>query len=215
MTDINFYRRLGMTSLGNGLIAYYAQLGLSEAELVLVIQLEAFFQRNNCFPSNEKIAANTNFSNSDVAVLVQSLIDKGDLEIQQLTDDEGRISSCYSLDPLYSKLDQYLDEHVQIKNDQGKTIENRASDLDNDPLNRLCREFEIEFGRYLTPIEREEISDWLTIDHYEPEIIKLALREAVLSRALSFKYVDRVLLNWQRMNLKTPAEVQNFLERNR
>ena len=41
MTDINFYRRLGMTSLGNGLIAYYAQLGLSEAELVLVIQLEA------------------------------------------------------------------------------------------------------------------------------------------------------------------------------
>lgn len=50
MTDINFYRRLGMTSLGNGLIAYYAQLGLSEAELVLVIQLEAFFSKKQLLP---------------------------------------------------------------------------------------------------------------------------------------------------------------------
>jgi DNA replication protein len=32
---------------------------------------------------------------------------------------------------------------------------------------------------------------------------------------MSFKYVDRILLNWQRMNLKTASEVQQYLERNR
>ena len=62
MASYNFYRQLGVTSISNGLIAYYARLGLTEAELALVLQLEAFFQRGHYFPSNEKIAANTNFS---------------------------------------------------------------------------------------------------------------------------------------------------------
>ena len=43
----------------------------------------------------------------------------------------------------------------------------------------------------------------------------MALREAVLSQAYSLKYVDRILLNWQRHNLKTSSEVQKFLQRNR
>nr|MDF9462918.1 DnaD domain protein [Lactobacillus amylovorus] len=37
----------------------------------------------------------------------------------------------------------------------------------------------------------------------------------VLSQAYSLKYIDRVLLNWQRHNLKTPEEVERFLKRNR
>ena len=90
-----------------------------------------------------------------------------------------------------------------------------TTEIDNSPLNKLLRQFEIEFGRYLSPIEREEISAWLRVDHYDPEIIRLALREAVLAQAYSLKYVDRILLNWQRHNLKTSNEVQNFLQRNR
>ena len=35
-------------------------------------------------------------------------------------------------------------------------------------------------------------------DHYQPEILKLALREAVLNQAYSFNYVDRILLSWER-----------------
>lgn len=215
MVSYNFYRQLGVTSISNSLIAYYARLGLTEAELALVLQLEAFFQRGNYFPSNEKIAANTNFSVSDVTLLIQSLLDKDCLSLRQVKDASGKISSRYSLDELYDKLDQYLDQHVQIKDMNGKVLEEAKDGLNNDPISDLAREFEIEFGRYLTPIEREEIQDWLNLDHYVPEIIKLALREAVLSRAMSFKYVDRILLNWQRMNLKTASEVQQYLERNR
>lgn len=214
MPSYNYYRRLGQTTLMNGLIAYYAKLGLTESELVLVIQLEAFFQRGNFFPSNEKVAANTNFSVNDVSLLVQSLIEKGCLSILQAKDQEGKISSSYSLDPLYDKLDQYLNDHVTIKPDS-QEVKLQEDTLDNDPVNDLAREFEIEFGRYLTPIEREEVQDWLNLDHYSPDVIRLALREAVLSRAMSFKYVDRILLNWQRMNLKTSSEVQQYLERNR
>lgn len=70
-----------------------------------------------------------------------------------------------------------------------------SDSLENNPLNKLSRQFEIEFGRYLSPIEREEIASWLNLDHYMPEIIEMALREAVLSQAYSLKYVDRILLN--------------------
>ncbi|WEV36093.1 DnaD domain protein [Lactobacillus sp. ESL0677] len=210
----NDFRKLGFTTLSNGLIAYYPQLKISDAELILIIQLEAFAQRGENFPTNEQIAANTNLSTGEVASITQQLIDQNYLSIDQLTDKQGRIGNFYNLDALYQRLDDFLSTNVMIKSHQDQT-EKVSDSLDNNPLNTLARQFEIEFGRYLSPIEREEISAWLNVDHYNPEIIKLALREAVLSQAYSLKYVDRILLNWQRHNLKTVAQVQKFLQRNR
>lgn len=210
----NDYRFLGFTMFSNGLLAYYPQLKITNSELILIIQLELFAQKGNKFPSNEQMAANTNFSATEIASIIQQLIDKNDLTIDQVTDEKGRIGNYYNLDQLYSKLDNLLEKNVATPK-SGEETTNTTSEIDNSPLNQLMRQFEIEFGRYLSPIEREEISAWLNIDHYDPEIIKLALREAVLSQAYSLKYVDRVLLNWQRHNLKTTSEVQKFLQRNR
>lgn len=212
--QFNDYRELGFTTLQNGLIAYYPQLQISDAELLLIIQLEAFGQRGELFPSNEKIAANTNLTVTDVGNLIQHLIDQNYLNIEQTTDSQDKIGNQYSLNKLYEALDHYIDQNILIKNKQNKTT--RVTDnLENKPINYLSRKVEIEFGRYLSPIEREEISQWLSVDHYSPDIIELALREAVLSQAYSLKYIDRVLLNWQRHNLKTTAEVERFLKRNR
>ncbi|MCO6529823.1 DnaD domain protein [Lactobacillus sp.] len=210
----NDYRFLGFTMFSNGLLAYYPQLKITNSELILIIQLELFAQKGNKFPSNEQMAANTNFSATEIASIIQQLIDKNDLTIDQVTDEKGRIGNYYNLDQLYSKLDNLLEKNVATPK-SGEETTNTTSEIDNSPLNQLMRQFEIEFGRYLSPIEREEISAWLNVDHYDPEIIKLALREAVLSQAYSLKYVDRVLLNWQRHNLKTTSEVQKFLQRNR
>lgn len=206
---------MGFTTLQNGLIAYYPRLNISDAELLLIIQLEAFNQRGESFPSNEKIAANTNLSVTDVGNLIQRLIDRNYLTIEQTTDDQDKIGNKYSLNKLYDALDNYIDQNILIKdNKKDKTVA-VTNDLENSPLNYLSRKVEVEFGRYLSPIEREEIAQWLSVDHYDPEIIELALREAVLSQAYSLKYIDRVLLNWQRHNLKTPEEVERFLKRNR
>lgn len=212
--QFNDYRTLGFTTLQNGLLAYYPQLNISDAQLILIIQLEAFMQKGDSFPANDKIAANTNLSEGEVASLIQELIDQKLIAIRQTRDDKGLIANEYSLNGLYQKLDHFLAKHVLIK--KGKAGKSQVSDnLANNPLNRIARQFEIEFGRYLSPIEREEIASWLNVDHYAPEIIELALREAVLSQAYSFKYVDRILLNWQRHNLKTSEQVKQFLQRNR
>lgn len=147
--------------------------------------------------------------------MIQRLIDRNYLTIEQTTDDQDKIGNKYSLNKLYDALDNYIDQNILIKdNKKDKTVA-VTNDLENSPLNYLSRKVEVEFGRYLSPIEREEIAQWLSVDHYDPEIIELALREAVLSQAYSLKYIDRVLLNWQRHNLKTPEEVERFLKRNR
>ena len=206
---------MGFTTLQNGLIAYYPRLNISDAELLLIIQLEAFNQRGESFPSNEKIAANTNLSVTDVGNLIQRLINRNYLTIEQTTDDQDKIGNKYSLNKLYDALDSYIDQNILIKDNKKDKAVAVTNNLENSPLNYLSRKVEVEFGRYLSPIEREEIAQWLSVDHYDPEIIELALREAVLSQAYSLKYIDRVLLNWQRHNLKTPEEVERFLKRNR
>ena len=213
--EFNDYRALGFTTLQNGLIAYYPQLGISDAELILIIQLEAFSQRGESFPSNEKIAANTNLSVSDVGNLIQRLIERNYLTIEQMTDSQDKIGNKYSLNKLYNALDHYIDQNVLIKDKKKDKTVSVANNLENNPLNYLSRKVEVEFGRYLSPIEREEIAQWLSVDNYAPELIELALREAVLSQAYSLKYIDRVLLNWQRHSLKTTDEVERFLKRNR
>ena len=209
------YRILGFTILQNGLIAYYPRLNISDAELLLIIQLEAFSQRGESFPSNEKIAANTNLLITDVGNLIQRLIDKNYLTIEQTTDNQDKIGNKYSLDNLYDELDKYIDKNILIKDSRHNETIAVTNNLENNPIDYLSRKVEVEFGRYLSPIEREEIAQWLSIDHYTPEIIELALREAVLSQAYSLKYIDRILLNWQRHNLKTTDEVERFLKRNR
>ncbi|KJY56571.1 MULTISPECIES: DnaD domain protein [Lactobacillus] len=210
----NDYRALGVTLLSNGLLAYYPQLKIDDAEMMVILQLEMFAQKGDFFPTNEEIAANTNFSVAEIGSLLQKLIEQNFLVIDQVTDQKGMIGNKYNLNQLYDKLDKLLAGKTDSTlNKNGK--DNSTSVIDNSPLNQLVRQFEIEFGRYLSPIEREEIAAWLNVDHYDPAIIRLALREAVLSQAYSLKYIDRILLNWQRHNLKTVSEVQKFLRRNR
>ena len=209
----NDYRALGTTTFSNGLLAYYPQLKIDDAEMIVIIQLEMFAQRGNFFPTDEQLAANTNLSVSEITALVQKLIEQNFLSIDQISDKSGKIGNKYNLDQLYNQLDLLLEDKIKSSNKKAGNNSSTSS-VDNSPLTQLVRQFEIEFGRYLSPIEREEIASWLNVDHYDPVLIKMALREAVLAQAYSLKYVDRVLLNWQRHNLKTSSEVQKFLRRN-
>lgn len=209
----NDYRALGTTTFSNGLLAYYPQLKIDDAEMIVIIQLEMFAQKGNFFPTDEQLAANTNLSVSEITALIQKLIEQNFLSIDQIFDKSDKIGNKYNLNQLYNQLDVLLEDKIKSGNKKAGNNSSTSS-VDNSPLTQLVRQFEIEFGRYLSPIEREEIASWLNVDHYDPVLIKMALREAVLAQAYSLKYVDRVLLNWQRHNLKTSSEVQKFLRRN-
>lgn len=75
-------------------------------------------------------------------------------------------------------------------------------------IRSLYQLFEKEFGRALSPIEFQRIGQWIEEDQYSPDLIRLALKEAVLNQAYSLNYIDRVLLSWERKNITTEQQVE-------
>lgn len=66
--------------------------------------------------------------------------------------------------------------------------------------------FEKEFGRPLTPIEFEKINNWLT--GHQEFIIREGLKRAVLAGKLTFRYIDTILLEWKKNNIRTIQEIE-------
>ena len=182
-------------------------LNLNELSVVVLLKLEAYYQKNNFLPSNELLAQEMTLSPIQVGEVIQSLIDKKVIALRQKKDAKGKITSYYDLSPLYDKLDKCLESQEKV--DNTGTI---SQSVQEDPIQVLVHQFEVEFGRLLSPIERQEVAAWINIDHYDSEIVQMALREAVLAQVYNFKYVDRILLNWQQHNLKSPEQVKQFLQ---
>ena len=66
---------------------------------------------------------------------------------------------------------------------------------------------EEEFGRTISSMEYEVISSW----DYPLEILKLAVKEAVTSRNLSLKYIDKIIFNWKSKGFKSVADVEQYI----
>ena len=211
MASYNNYRKIGFTTISNALLNYYSKLNLSENEVMLLIQLEASSQKGDDFPSDKFLSSKMNLSPIEISELIQGLINKEIITLEQDNNDNGKISNYYNLDLLYQRLDKFVND-TKISTST-KSINKKEEGI-SDPIQQLVRQFEIEFGRLLSPIERQEVAAWINVDHYNPELIKMALREAVLAQVYNFKYVDRILLNWQRHSLKSPDQVKNYLQRN-
>ncbi len=206
MASFSAIQNEGFTVISNSLLRYYPSLKISETEAMLLLQLESFKQEKKFFPSDNNLSERMNLSPIEISQLIQNLIDK--------RDGEGRITNFYDLNHLYQKLDTLIDEREESYQDQATFKSSTSTQQSANPIQELVRQFEIEFGRLLSPIEKQEIAAWINIDHYDPEIVKLALREAILAQVYNFKYVDRILLNWQRHGLTTLDQIKNFLQRN-
>ena len=62
--------------------------------------------------------------------------------------------------------------------------------------------FEEQFGRALSPIELNILREWKA-RHYHGELIVKALKEAVKSQVLNFRYIEGILHNWAKNGVKT------------
>lgn len=74
---------------------------------------------------------------------------------------------------------------------------------------KVCEILEKEFGRTITPLELEKIKTW----DYPVDIIKLAIAEAVTNGVFYIKYIDRIIYNWHKANVRTSEEAQKYIEK--
>ena len=89
-------------------------------------------------------------------------------------------------------------------------MEVELNDSENEIVNKdnsnIYDVIEKEFGRCLSPIEYETIKGWLDSNISE-DLIKEALKEAILNGVNNLKYIDRILYEWNKKGYKKPSDV--------
>ncbi|WP_143461986.1 DnaD domain-containing protein [Levilactobacillus enshiensis] len=197
------YIQAGQTSVANYLLDHFREVGMTTDQLLVYLQLRRQMDRGEQLPEAESIAKCLGWDKQRVYQLLHEMIAAKLMVITSVTNAQGQKADTYDFSLLTEKLSQLDVQTVQ------KEVKQAATNDRSTVFNQI----ETEFGRPLSPLEMESISQWLDEDHYRPELIQLALKEAVLSQAYSLKYMDRILLSWEKKNLKTAAQVQREKER--
>jgi DnaD and phage-associated domain len=197
------YLKNGQTIVSNLLIENYRRMGMSNEEFLLWLQLYKSAEQGDLFPNLAPIATNLGVSQQEIYQLLNALVQKQFLEIKTEKNAQGMRVDFYDFMIIFEKVELLLKQQSQQEEQQNteKKIQN------------LYQTFEVEFGRALSPIEYQRIGQWLNEDQYKPELIQLALKEAVLNQAYSLNYIDRILISWERKNITSEAQVLDEQQR--
>ncbi len=84
-----------------------------------------------------------------------------------------------------------------------------TSNMDNETFGKVNEILEKEFGRFTTPLEKEKIKTWT----YPVELIKLAIAESVTNGVFYINYIDRIIYNWQKANVRTLQEAEAYIKK--
>jgi DNA replication protein len=193
----------GTVSIPARLLKDYKKLELTESEVMLLIHVHTFLQQGNHFPTPDVLASRMSHSETDCLQMLQSLMKRGFLELQEGKDENNNFSETFSLSPLWDKLILLAFENK---------VETEVATKEEDERS-LYELFEGEFARPLSPMECELITMWLDQDNYSPSIIKAALMEGVVSGKRNLRYIDRILIEWNKNGIRTVQQAKEYGEK--
>ena len=81
-------------------------------------------------------------------------------------------------------------------------------------LNKFKKTIAKKLGKYngLTQYEEAYIENWVMNYGYDMNIIEIALKRTTSKQNPTFDYINSLITSWHERNLKTPAEVNTFIE---
>ena len=192
-SSILAWMKEGSVTIPSLLFSEYRSLKLNEYDLAVIMNILDYAQKGNYFPTPEELASRMTISVNECTDLLRKLIQRGYIEIIDENSPEGIGYEQYSVEPLWEKLiEQFL-----LKQQNEKELSRKTEEMD------LYTIFEKEFGRPLSPFECETLAMWVDDDKHSPLLIKAALREAVMSGKINFRYIDRILFEWKKNGIKT------------
>ena len=93
------------------------------------------------------------------------------------------------------------------------------NDLDNyysnqEALNKIKKSIAKKLGKYngLTQYEQAYIENWVSNFGYDMDIIEIALKRTTFKQNPTFEYINNIITNWHERGLRTPEQVNAFLE---
>lgn len=172
------------------LFKHYKKLNITEEELVLLICI---------IKEGDKIVYDPNFFTEEIGMekykamqLITDLAEKGTIEIKVENNKSNKKEEYIYLNPLYNKLLNIL---IDLQLGANPIVDSN-----------IFAAFETELGRTLSAMEIEIIREWLHNGITE-ELIKEALKEAILNNVRNLKYIDRILFNWRSKGFKTKEDI--------
>lgn len=196
-------QEMGAVSVPNLLFMNYRELGLNETEFMLLLNIKMHVEKGSFFPTPEELSKTMSIATEQCMDMLRIFIQKGFLYIEECEDQHGIKSEKYSLEPLWSKLFDHLEMAEKKKREEQHEGEQKS----------LYTIFEEEFARPLSPLECETLNVWLDQDHHDVQMIKQALKEAVMSGKLNFRYIDRILFEWKKNGIKTVEQAVSYSQK--
>lgn len=165
----------------------YRLLNITDSEIIIIMLLISYGDKVMYNP--EEFSKEINFSKHEIMKIINNLIEKN---IISLVIEKSNRKTCeyISLDLLYDKLFNIIID----KNDS------------HEEDNSIFSIFESELGRMLSPMEYEQIKEWMTSGNNN-ELIICALREAVLKGVGNLRYIDSILNDWKKKGYKNKADI--------
>ena len=112
-----------------------------------------------------------------------------------------------SLDSKKDENDKYK-EVVNIDNAYKVAQMEEKEEFEGDEIFHL---FEEELGRTLSQTELALINGWL-LSGTKEELIIGALKEAIFNGVSSFRYIDKIIYEWEKKGFTSMEEVNNYLK---
>lgn len=202
MTD-KFIKRLIDTKAINikeYIINNYVNLGLDEKSAMLLIHIYNFKENGIDFLSINNLTSKMSIEFVECSNLVLSLVQRQFISFDLEVDDFGKTKEKYTLTPLYEKIFMLINQDSQeiVKENEGNQVV------------ELIHIIETEFGRTLSSFEIQIITSWINEYRFSFDLIKLAIKEALLSNAYNLKYVDRILINWNKKNIVSVEDAKAY-----
>ena len=195
MTYLDAFKS-GNLVLPSDLLLHYNQL-FSSSDDFLVWQ---FFYLQNTTALGElspsQIAEKIGKNVTEVNQAISRLTEKGLLQYRTI-ELNGEIEVIFDATLALERLDQLFE----------KQAPNQLQSAPND-LKSLVEAFQQELGRLLTPFEIEDLEKSLKEDGTSADLIKEALREAVLNGKPNWKYIQAILRNWRREGIRSVVQVE-------
>ncbi|MBM7705546.1 DNA replication protein [Chryseomicrobium aureum] len=195
------WMKQGNVTISQLFFTHYRALELSDQEAMVILHIQSYQQAGIHFPTPTEISSRMEITEHQVAAILQRLMQRGLLFIEQSNTDK-MVEESYVLYQLWERLVDCLEKEHSAS--EKKTSEQQ--------IGELFRTFEEEFGRVFTPLEYETISKWIDEDRHSVDVIRQALVEAVLAEKKSLKYIDRILFEWKKKNLTTLEEIRKHSE---
>ena len=176
------------------LLNNYRLFNITDSEFIVIMVLLSYGDKITYNP--EEFAREVRMSKHEVMSIIDSLCDKNiiSLVVEKVN---KKTYEYLSMELLYQKLFNI------VANDD----KSEKEEIDNS----IFSAFEKELGRTLSPMEFEQIKEWITSGNSN-ELIVCALREAVLNGVGNLRYIDSILNDWRKKGYRKQEDVKKDRE---